>query len=109
VCGPESDLGRPPGTDLTQEVWTLPVILGLRVDAGLLENLPGSARDAAPEVAARLARTGALQCAHATAVRALDVAVDQAPVLEPFARWLGARADRALEEVRAIAPKPVAR
>ena len=108
VCGPESDLGRLPGADLAQGVWTLPVILGLRVDAGLLEDLPGSAPEvAACEVAARLARCGALHGAHATAARALDVATELAPVLEPLAHWLVARADLALEEARVAASEAV--
>src|SRR5207247_745302 len=40
LCGPAAELGRPPGTDLALGVFTLPVILGLGADAGVLDDLP---------------------------------------------------------------------
>ncbi|MBV6508040.1 MAG: hypothetical protein JJLCMIEE_01099 [Acidimicrobiales bacterium] len=102
LCGPATELGRVPGSDLSQQVFTLPVILGLAADPGLLGELPAQPAAAAAEVASRLSGTGVLDAVRSEVAELLDSSLDVLTGLAVHAEmvsladWLLGRADRAL-------------
>lgn len=102
LCGPSAELGRTPGSDLSQQVYTLPVILGLASEPALLVGLPPEPAAAAAGVAHRLRQLGALDAARDEVAELLDSSLNAAVGLAgragmvSLAEWLLSRADRAL-------------
>lgn len=108
ICGPAGELGRIPGTDLSQGVITLPVILGLAVEPRLLTRLPGAPVPAAETIAVRLARHGVIARIRSKVERRLGRSVDwarragQEEAMKHLAAWLRGRV--AMAEAAAVGP-----